>query len=69
MATQDFTSTYTAKKIKERLEDLMAESEADHEAYLAGTLSQAELEERALLREIALGNISLSIQLMAEDKQ
>lgn len=42
----------------------MAESQADHEAYLAGELSQTEMEERALLREIALGNISLSIQMM-----
>jgi len=64
MASQQFTSIFTAEKINIRLEELMAESQADHEAYLAGELSQTEMEERALLREIALGNISLSIQMM-----
>lgn len=67
MATKQFTSIFTAQKINERLQDLLAEAEADHQDTVEGELSREQLEamsDRSLLRGVSLSNIAFAIRMM-----
>ena len=67
MATQQFTSIFTAQKINERLQDLLAEAEADHLDIVEGELSREQLEamsDRSWLRGVSLSNIAFAIRMM-----
>lgn len=68
MATQNFTSIFTAQKINARLQELIDEAGADHQEAVDGELTREQLQalsDRSVLRGVSLGNVAFAIRMMS----